>query len=132
MYRRMAIAMLAAMALAFTSIGLSATPAEAGWVEGWYTFYGNATKAKVFHERSPLKTKFVLKLQQKRGASSPCRAKVIVDKGRWIGSTEWYVKETRGNWDWHAGFWDWEGDKTKRTKAKVKTNGNCQYRIWFK
>ena len=112
MYRRMAIAMLAAMALAFTSIGLSATPAEAGWVEGWYTFYGNATKAKVFHERSPLKTKFVLKLQQKRGESSPCRAMVIVDKGRWIGSTEWYVKETRGNWDWHAGFWDWEGDKT--------------------
>ena len=132
MRRQVIIPLIVALALALASAGVSAQPAEAGWVEGWYTFYGKATKTKVFHERSPLKTRFVLKLQKKRGASSPCRAKVIVDKGRWIGSTEWYVKETRGAWDWHGGFWDWEGDRTKRTTAKVKTNGNCQYRVWFK
>ena len=124
--------MITALVLALASIGVSAEPAEAGWVEGWYTFYGKATKTKTFHERSPLKTKFVLKLQKKRGAPAACQARVIVDKGRWIGRTEWYVKKDRGAWDWHAGYWDWEGDKTKRTTVKVRTNGNCQYRIWLK
>lgn len=132
MRRHLIIATLTALALAFVSVGAAATPTEAGWVEGWYTFYGSATKTKTFHERSPLKTKFVLKLQQKRSATTECRARVIVDKGRWIGKTEVYVKASRGAWDWHTGYWDWEGDKTKRTKVRVQTNGNCQYRIWLR
>ena len=132
MYRRMAVATIAALTLAFASIGVSAQPAEAGWVEGWYTFYGKATKTKVFHERSPLKTKFVLKLQKKRGAPAECKARVIVDKGPWIGRTTWFSKASRGAWAWHAGSWDWRGDKTKRATVKVKTNGNCIYRVWLR
>lgn len=126
------IATLTALAIAFVSVGAAATPAEAGWVEGWYTFYGTATKTRTIHERSPLKTRFVLKLQQKRAATTECRARVIVVKGPWLGRSEVFVKPSRGAWDWHAGYWDWEGDRTRKTTVKVKTNGNCQYRIWFR
>ena len=132
MYRKMIIPAVAALALAVSSIGLTATSAEAGWVEGWYTFYGTKTKTQTFHERSPLKTKFLMKLQQKKGASGECRAKVILVKGPWRAWSDWYVKESRGKWGTHGGHADWQGSKVKKTKVTVRTNGNCQYRIFLR
>ena len=132
MYRQMIIAAIAAIALSVTSIGFAATPVEAKWVEGWYTFYGTKTKTQTFFERSPLKTKFVMKLQQKRGAKGDCRAKVLIQKGPWLARSEWFVKESRGKWGTHAGYTDWQGSKVKKTRVTVKTNGNCQYRIFLR
>jgi len=130
-YRRMFIPVIAALALAFTSIGLSATPAEAAkWVEGWYTFYGNKTMTQTFNERSAAKTRVVIKLQKKQG-KQVCRARVIVRKGGAISSSQHFYKYSRKKWAWWGSIIEWP-NRAKKTTVTVKTNGNCQYRIWLK
>lgn len=117
MYRQMIVAAVAAFALSVTSIGLTATPAQAGWVEGWYTFYGTKTKTQTFHERSPLKTKFVMKLQKKKGAKGDFRAKVIIRKGPWRAWSDRFVKESRGTWDTNGGHADWQATRSRRLRS---------------
>lgn len=128
MHRRMLIATFAAFALAFTSIGMAATPAEAGVVDGWYTFYGKDTKTRSFTDNSPARTRMIIKLQKQSGAGF-CRAQIVVKKGGAISRSQNIYKYSRNHWAWYSNTIEWP-NRTKKTTITIKTNGNCQYRIW--
>lgn len=129
-FGRRLIPVVAALALAFTSIGFSATPAEAAkWVDGWYTFYGKQTMTQTFNERTPARSRVVLKLQKKRG-TQVCRARVIIRKGGAVSSSQQLYKYSRQQWSWYSTVIDWP-NRVRKTAVTVKTNGNCQYRVWI-
>lgn len=130
-HRRMVIPVIAALALAVSTTGLSATPATAAkWVDGWYTFYGTRTMTQAFSERTPAKSRVVIKLQKKRGTQM-CRAQIVVRKGGAVSKSQQLYKFSRQQWAWYGTDIEWP-NRARKTTVSVRTNGDCQYRIWVK
>ena len=128
---RIIISALLASAMAFASVGISAQPAEAGWVDGWFTFAGRtATMTRTFRDGSPARTPIILLLKKKAGGQK-CRAQVIVKSGGYIWKSGYLYKYTRNRTNAYSGAINWP-NRVKRTTITVKTNGRCIYRVYAK
>jgi len=122
---------LLASAIAFASVGISAQPAEAGWVSGWFTFGGRATTmTRTFWDGSPARTPVVLFLQKKAGGRK-CRAQLIVRSGNYISRSRIVSKYTRTRTRAYASVIHWP-NWVHRTTVMVKTNGRCVWRAYAK
>ena len=128
---RIIISALLASAMAFASVGIGAQPAEAAWVDGWFTFGGRATTmTRTFRDGSPAHTPVVLYLQKKAGGQK-CRAQVIVKSGGYVWKSRYVYKYTRNRTNAYSALINWP-NRVKRTTVTVKTNGRCIYRVYVK
>jgi len=128
---RIIISALLASAMAFASVGISAQPAEAGWVDGWFTFGGRATTmTRTFRDGSPARTPIILALQKKAGGQK-CRARVIIKSGGYVAKSPYLYKYTRNRTNAYSSVVNWP-NRVKRTTVTVKTNGRCIYRVYAK
>lgn len=128
---RIIVVALISSAIAITTVG--SQPTEAVKVDGWNMWTSRSSGfTRTYRDGSPRRSVVALDLQKKAGTSK-CRAVVTVSRARYTVSRFRPVYKYVTNYTRRKYLvTDWLGSSKRPAKitVRVRTNGNCVYRVW--